>query len=52
MNAPPFRLIPGTIDPDSIGKMASMGCIRMHNEDVALVYEYVVAGKTTVVVKD
>ncbi len=30
--------IHGTIDPDSIGKDASSGCIRMHNEDVAFVY--------------
>lgn len=44
--------IHGTIEPDSIGKMASMGCIRMHNEDVALVYELLVEGKSTVIVKD
>jgi hypothetical protein len=44
--------IHGTIDPDSIGKQASLGCIRMRNEDVALVYELLVAGKSTVVVKD
>jgi hypothetical protein len=29
----------GTIDPDSIGKQRSMGCIRMLPEDVELVYE-------------
>jgi lipoprotein-anchoring transpeptidase ErfK/SrfK len=44
--------IHGTIDPDSIGKRSSMGCIRMHNEDVALVFEALVEGKSTVVVKD
>jgi lipoprotein-anchoring transpeptidase ErfK/SrfK len=44
--------IHGTIEPDSIGKMASMGCIRMHNEDVTLVYELLIEGKSTVVVKD
>ncbi|HEY8668062.1 MAG TPA: L,D-transpeptidase family protein [Tepidisphaeraceae bacterium] len=44
--------IHGTIEPDSIGKQSSMGCIRMHNEDVAIVYEMLVEGKSTVVVKD
>ena len=27
--------IHGTIEPDSIGKQASMGCIRMGHEDIA-----------------
>ncbi|MEQ8316860.1 MAG: L,D-transpeptidase family protein [Phycisphaerales bacterium] len=31
--------IHGTIDPDSIGKEMSMGCVRMLPDDVALVYE-------------
>ena len=44
--------IHGTIDPDSIGKQESMGCIRMRNEDVAQVFELLVEGKSTVVVKD
>lgn len=44
--------IHGTIDPDSIGKMASMGCIRLHNEDIAQVFDMVVKDKTTVVVRD
>ena len=44
--------IHGTIEPDSIGKMASLGCIRMHNEDVGLVFELLVEGKSTVIVKD
>jgi lipoprotein-anchoring transpeptidase ErfK/SrfK len=42
--------IHGTIEPDSIGKMASMGCIRMRNEDVARVFEMLVEGKSTVLV--
>jgi lipoprotein-anchoring transpeptidase ErfK/SrfK len=42
--------IHGTIEPDSIGKMASMGCIRMRNEDVARVYELLTENKSTVVV--
>lgn len=44
--------IHGTIDPDSIGKQASMGCIRLRNEDVALLYEMLADGKSTVVVKE
>lgn len=44
--------IHGTIEPDSIGKQSSMGCIRMHNEDVAQVYEMLVEGKSTVIVQD
>jgi lipoprotein-anchoring transpeptidase ErfK/SrfK len=44
--------IHGTIEPESIGKQASMGCIRMRNEDVAVIYSLAVSGKTTVVVKD
>jgi hypothetical protein len=42
----------GTIDPDSIGKQSSMGCIRLRNDDIALVYELLVEGKSIVVVKD
>lgn len=42
--------IHGTIEPDSIGKMSSMGCIRMRNEDVAVVYEMLIEGKSIVIV--
>jgi len=31
--------IHGTVEPGSIGQNASMGCVRMHSDDVALVYE-------------
>jgi lipoprotein-anchoring transpeptidase ErfK/SrfK len=44
--------IHGTIDPDSIGKQASMGCIRMHNEDVEVVFDLLTEGKSLVVVRD
>jgi len=44
--------IHGTIDPTSIGREESMGCIRMRNEDVAVVYELLVEGKSTIVVRD
>jgi hypothetical protein len=44
--------IHGTIDDSSIGKTASLGCIRMHNADVELVFDLLVEGKSVVVVKD
>ena len=44
--------IHGTIDETSIGKQESMGCIRMKNADVELVFDLVVDGKSIVVVKD
>lgn len=44
--------IHGTIEPDSIGKMASHGCIRMLNEDVAMVFELLVDGKSTVTIQE
>jgi lipoprotein-anchoring transpeptidase ErfK/SrfK len=44
--------IHGTIEPDSIGKMASLGCIRLVNENVAQVFDMFVETKSTVVVKD
>ncbi len=36
--------IHGTIDPDSIGRNESRGCIRMHNDDVAAVYDLLSIG--------
>ncbi len=42
----------GTIAPDSIGKNCSMGCIRMHNEDVELLYELLVADNSRVSVRE
>lgn len=38
----------GTVDPDSIGKQRSMGCVRMHTEDIAQVYELLVEGVSVV----
>lgn len=29
----------GTVEPDSIGQSKSMGCARLHDEDIKLVYE-------------
>lgn len=36
--------IHGTIEPESIGKSESAGCIRMRNEDVAEVYDLLTVG--------
>lgn len=44
--------IHGTIDPDSIGKMRSMGCVRLLNQDVEWVYDMLAEGKSTVTVID
>lgn len=42
--------IHGTIEPQSIGKAASLGCVRMHNPDVAFVYALVAPGKSHVTI--
>jgi lipoprotein-anchoring transpeptidase ErfK/SrfK len=42
--------IHGTNEPDSIGKEASMGCIRMHNADVEELYSLLVIGDSQVTV--
>ncbi len=43
--------IHGTIEPESIGREASLGCIRMYNEDVKDVYDYLVEKYSTVTIK-
>ena len=40
--------IHGTIDPGSIGKSMSMGCVRLGDADVALVYELLGEGSSVV----
>jgi len=42
--------IHGTIDPDSIGKQMSMGCVRMSNEDVEVIYDMLVEDLSTVTI--
>jgi LysM repeat protein len=42
--------IHGTIEPDSIGRQASMGCVRMLPDDVAIVWEVLMEEVSTVVV--
>ncbi len=43
--------IHGTIEPESIGKAVSLGCIRMHSADVEVLYDLMVEGKSTVIVR-
>ncbi|MFN4243825.1 MAG: L,D-transpeptidase family protein [Tepidisphaerales bacterium] len=40
--------IHGTIEPESIGRMASLGCIRLLNEDVERVFEMLFEGRSLV----
>jgi len=42
--------IHGTIEPDSIGQMRSMGCIRMREGDVEIVYEMLTAPNSAIVI--
>jgi len=41
--------IHGTIEPSSIGKPKSAGCLRMRNEDVVEVYNFLVKGSEVVI---
>lgn len=41
----------GTIEPQSIGRQASMGCIRFHAKDIELVYDMLIGTKSRVVIK-
>ena len=40
----------GTIEPDSIGKQASMGCVRFHAEDIKQVYNLMAEEKSIVTI--
>ncbi|MBK9127008.1 MAG: L,D-transpeptidase family protein [Phycisphaerales bacterium] len=42
--------IHGTIEPESIGKAVSLGCVRMLNEDVAFLFKLMQPGKSTVTI--
>jgi len=42
--------IHGTIEPDSIGRMQSMGCIRMRAPDVEVIYEVLTTPNSTVLI--
>lgn len=41
--------IHGTLEPDSIGKSESLGCIRLHNADVEIVYDLLTVGSEVVI---
>ena len=41
--------IHGTIEPTSIGKSESLGCIRMHTADVEIVYDLLTIGSEVVI---
>lgn len=43
--------IHGTIEPESIGRNMSLGCIRLYNEDVELLYAWLVPEKSTVTIE-
>lgn len=43
--------IHGTIDLTSVGRSASMGCVRMQPQDIELVYNMLVEGYSTVTIK-
>lgn len=43
--------IHGTIEPESVGRSASMGCVRLRDEDIALVYKLLVEGTSTVTIQ-
>lgn len=40
--------IHGTIEPETIGRAVSLGCVRMHNHDVAFLYKLMMPGSSRV----
>jgi lipoprotein-anchoring transpeptidase ErfK/SrfK len=44
--------IHGTIEPESVGRQASMGCVRLKQEDIALLYDLLTDGKSRVMVRE
>ena len=49
ITAPGLIRIHGTSSPESIGRYASHGCIRMHNEEIEQLYELVPVGTTVII---
>jgi hypothetical protein len=49
ITAPGLIRIHGTTSPDSIGRYASHGCIRMHNEQVEQLYDLVPVGTKVII---
>jgi lipoprotein-anchoring transpeptidase ErfK/SrfK len=50
ITAPGLIRIHGTISPDSIGRYASHGCIRMHNAEVEALYDMVPVGSKVIII--
>jgi lipoprotein-anchoring transpeptidase ErfK/SrfK len=50
IDAPGLIRVHGTTDDSSIGRYASHGCIRMHNEEVEALFEEVPVGSHVVIV--
>jgi lipoprotein-anchoring transpeptidase ErfK/SrfK len=44
--------IHGTVDAQSIGRQASMGCVRMRDDDVRLVFDMLTEEKSTVTIQE
>jgi len=44
--------IHGTIEPESIGRQASMGCVRMMPDDVEWIYDMLVGGYSSVIIRE
>lgn len=44
--------IHGTNEPNSIGRSVSMGCVRLYNEDVEAVYNYLIEKHSTVTITE
>lgn len=44
--------IHGTIDPNSIGQQASMGCVRLGDSDIESVYNMLSEGKSTIAIRE
>jgi lipoprotein-anchoring transpeptidase ErfK/SrfK len=50
IDAPGLIRIHGTTDPSSIGRYASHGCIRMHNEEIEALFPLVDVGRRVIIV--
>jgi lipoprotein-anchoring transpeptidase ErfK/SrfK len=50
ITAPGLIRIHGTTSPDSIGRYASHGCIRMHNAEVEQLYDLVPVGAKVIII--
>jgi len=43
--------IHGTVEPESIGKNVSLGCIRLHNKDVEMLFDLLVVNDSVVTIR-